>query len=201
MSRKTLASPLIVPLLALGLALGGSLAARAADAVLDQRIDINLEKGDASDVFRSFAQVASLAADLDPGLAGTLSLRLVNVRLETAMNAACESLGCRWEMRDGKLIVKPLPAVTDRPAAEASSPGNPIDGHIDLKVTNASAQDLLKTFGEITSARPDIDPAITGRGTFNLVDIPVGKALDQVCARFNCTWSLSGGGLKVSAKR
>jgi type II secretory pathway component HofQ len=79
-----------------------------------------------------------------------------------------------------------------KPAAE----GEPID----LRVTNADARDVLKTFGEILGVKA-VDPAIQGKATFNLEGTPWNQALDAVCATAGCDWSLEGGVLRVTPRK
>ena len=63
----------------------------------------------------------------------------------------------------------------------------------------------LQAFGQMMSAEVDLDPRITGKITFELDNVPCGKALDKVCAMTGCTWKLDTEGkspvLRIMAKK
>jgi type II secretory pathway component GspD/PulD (secretin) len=160
----------------------------AAAGPLDERINITLTKAPPADVFKSFGQLTGMPAVVDPTLRGELSIVLENVRVRTALDAACESLDCRWEVQNGKLVITVL-GHGDRKPSPGSSPGDPID----LKVTDADVRDLLKTFGQLIGAEVVLDPALAGKATFDLPNVPWDKALDQVCRQSGCDWSLTEG--------
>jgi len=160
----------------------------------DERIDIKLTGAAAGEVFRSFGQLTGMQAVVDPALRGQISIVLEHVRVRTALDAACESLDCRWEVQEGpprKLVVSALSGKNQKPAKTV-----PTD-RIDLKVTKAEVRDLLKTFGEMVNAEVDLDPSLAGKVTLELENIPWNEALDTVCRQAGCDWSLSEGEKKV----
>jgi type II secretory pathway component GspD/PulD (secretin) len=166
----------------------------AAPPALDERIDIQLQGAAAGDVFKSFGQLTGMEAVVDPALRGQISIVLEHVRVRTALDAACDSLYCRWEIQPGpppKLVVSALPGRNPKPAKTV--PTDPID----LKVTKAEVRDLLKTFGEMVSAEVDLDPTLAGKVTLDLVNTPWNEALDTVCQQVGCDWSFSQGEKKV----
>jgi type II secretory pathway component GspD/PulD (secretin) len=160
----------------------------AAAGNLDERINIALTKAPPVDVFKSFGQLTGMPAVVDPALRGELSIVLENVRVRTALDAACESLDCHWNVENGKLVITVL-GPGARKAAASSSPSDPLD----LKVTDADVRDLLKTFGQMIGAEVVLDPALVGKATFDLQNVPWDKALDQVCRQSGCDWSLTDG--------
>jgi type II secretory pathway component HofQ len=184
----------------------------AAEKPLDERINIALTKAPPVQVFASFGQLLGMQTVLDPAVKASwssppgrqLSIVLENVRVKTALDAACESLDCRWEVQEGtplKLVIRALPKGERKPAPQTDR-SQPID----LKVTNADARDLLKTFGQLIEAEVVLDPAPTGTLSFELTNTPWDKALDTVCKQAGCDWTLTGGEngekkiLKVTAK-
>ncbi|HEV7509625.1 MAG TPA: hypothetical protein VGS07_32425 [Thermoanaerobaculia bacterium] len=177
---------------------GGAL---AADNPLDARINIALREATTDDTFRSFAKLLNAEAEVAPSVNGKVTVELRNVRVRTLLDAVCESISCRWELQPGnppKLQVWPAPPGKEKAAARTI-----VDEPIDLKVTDAEGRDLLRTFGEILSAKVDVDPAITGTLSLDLVAAPCGQALDKVCQALGCNWVLLEGPprlLKVTAK-
>jgi len=49
----------------------------------------------------------------------------------------------------------------------------------------------------MVNARPEIDPAVTGKVTVNFSEVTWKDALDSVCQQGGCDWSLSEGEPKV----
>ena len=177
-----------------GIALAALMVASLGSAnpdALDRRASLDLKDATAEEAFRSIAHVTGVQIDLQ-GLSGErVSVELENVRVRTILTALCDSLGCRWELIDGKpprLRIVPVPG--ERPAARVKPSAAVLDAPIDLKVTNASVRDLLETVGQITSTRPIIDSAIGGKISLELENTPVRQVLENVCESAGCEWSL-----------
>lgn len=166
-----------------------AMAATAHGAVkgLDQPIDLDVVK--APGVFDLFARTAGLEPAVDPAIAAkTLTLRIEKVRVRTALDAACDSLDCRWRVEGGKLIVEAKPRTLE-PVEKSAQ----LDEPIDLKVTKARAADVLGTFGEILGVDVDIEDAVGGELTLDLEGIPVRAALEAVCKKLSCRWHIEEG--------
>jgi type II secretory pathway component GspD/PulD (secretin) len=173
--------------------------ARADGDVLDRRVDVALADTAPDQAFQGIAKMTGLDATVDPGVDGKVTVRLQNVRLRTVLDAVCESIGCRWSIASGtKLHIVPL---TERSARKTMLLEEPID----LRVTGANVREVLQTFGQMLSAEVDLDPRITGKVTFEIDNVPCGKALDKVCAMAGCTWKLDTESkspvLRIAAKR
>jgi type II secretory pathway component GspD/PulD (secretin) len=169
--------------------------ARAAENPLDAKINIALRDAAPDDTFRSFAKLLSAEAEVAPALKGKVTVELHNVRVRTLLDAVCESIGCRWELQPGnppKLRVWLAPAGKPAPATRPV-----VDEPIDLRVTSADGRDVLKTFGEILSATPEVDPAIAGKVSLDLENAPCSQALDKVCQTLGCNWELVEGPPRV----
>lgn len=177
--------------------LGGG-AALAAGNPLDERINLSLADAAPTETFRAFGQMMGVEAAVDPGVTGKVTVTLRNVRVRTLLDAVCESIGCHWDLQDKTLRVTPAP---DKPSAEMRQA---LDSPIDLRVTDADAKDLLKTFGQIMSAEVSLDSAISGKVSLELEKTPVRQALDVVCTSLGCDWDLTESGgrktLKVTAR-
>ncbi|HXU34226.1 MAG TPA: hypothetical protein VN851_26945 [Thermoanaerobaculia bacterium] len=173
---------------ALALLLAAPLAA-AVSKGLDEELNLDVVK--ASGTFNLFAQIAGLEPVIDPAIAERkLTLRIEKVRVRTALDAACDSLECRWRVEGGKLIVEAKPRTPPKPPVEKSAQ---LDEPIDLKVTKARAADVLRTFGEILSVEVDIEDGVAGDLTLDLEATPVRAALDAVCKKLSCRWHIEEG--------
>ena len=178
----------------------GAGAALAAGNPLDERVSLNLDNVSTDDTFRALSQmVGAERVVVDPGVTGKVTVTLKNVRVKTLLDAVCDSINCRWELQDKMLRVTSLSP--DRPAVDTRQA---LDTPIDLRVTDADARDLLKTFGEIMSLPVSLDPAISGKVSLELEKTPVRQALDAVCLSLGCDWDLGESGgrktLKVTAR-
>lgn len=196
MKKRTIWKRSAVACLLAGLLSAG--AALAAGNPLDERINLSLEDAAPTETFRAFGQMMGVEAAVDPGVTGKVTVTLRNVRVRTLLDAVCESIGCRWDLQDKTLRVTPAP---DKPSGEMRQA---LDSPIDLRVTDADARDLLKTFGQIMSAEVSLDPAISGKVSLELEKTPVRQALDAVCMSLGCDWDLAESGgrktLKVTAR-
>ena len=75
------------------------------ELTLDSRGSFAFRQATATKVFTFAAQSLKLEATVDQSLKGNVSIELNGVSLRTLLNTACESLGCRWRVDGGKLIV------------------------------------------------------------------------------------------------
>jgi type II secretory pathway component GspD/PulD (secretin) len=181
--------------IALALAVLPTVGARAAESPLDARINMAVHDAAADDTFRTFAKLMSAEAVVDPALKGTVTVELENVRVRTLLDAVCESIGCRWDLQPGnppKLRVSALSTGNPAPAVKVG-PKEPLD----LRVTKAKGQEILKTFGQILSAEVMLDPSIDGTVTLDLENTPWDQALDAVCAALSCNWELVESPMRV----
>ena len=61
----------------------------------------------------------------------------------------------------------------------------------DPSVKEASVGDVLISFGQILSARLQVDPSLYGgRLTVDMDGAPARDVLDEVCAQIHCSWTL-----------
>lgn len=190
------ATRLLLLALAFALAVAGPLPGAAAappaetetpGARLDQRLDLDLEEADLEETLRSFGKILQTqGVDLDPEVTGRITLHLENVRVETALNAVCESAGCAWILGHGVLTVHL--AAEDRAAAEIG-----LDERVDIDLADADVQETLQALGRILRVPVSVDPALDGRMDVQVQDVPIRQLLDQICKIEGCRWELSGG--------
>lgn len=169
-------------------ALGVAGAAGAGSGGLDQRIDIDLEDADVRQMLQSFGEILDAEeVVIDPALDGELDIRLENVRLETVLNAACDSIGCVWSLEDGVLRFE------ETVPAEGEAPPSGLDEAIDLALEDAPVRQVLESFASTLGAEAAIDESVGGTVTVHLENVPIRRALDQVCKRAGCRWELTEG--------
>jgi len=172
---------LAVLLVSLSPAFGGD-----APAPLDRRIDIDLVDAGAGETFASFAAVVGGELDLAPAVgARKISIRLQNVRVRTALDAACESLGCGWKLEKVSPSGAAKLRVTELAMAAASGGPPPHSGKLDEKLSldlaDAKMEQVLGTFARILDAELDLDPGLAGgEVTIQLTNVRLAEALDAV---------------------
>lgn len=175
-------------------------AAGAADRALDERISIDLVDADPQDTLRNFAQLTGLRFEIPPALINPFTGTLRNVRVRTALDVLCESVGCAWSERPGKpstvvvTLVAGVPQKTPVKSAASTALGEPIS----LDLQDADAGEVLRSFGALLSAKVELDPAIKGKISIRLKAVAARDALDGVCAQVACVWTYEpaeGGGM------
>jgi len=164
-------------------------AAHAAEIRLDSRIDLNVADADAGKLFQTVGQLTGARVDLDPRFqtARTISIRIDNVTVGTALTAICESLGCRWHIsKDGAIVVGPVRAREPK--------AGDLEAKIDLKVTGANLREVMDTMATILGADLAFDEALAkAKVSFELDNKSIAATLDAACAQAGCKWALATG--------
>ncbi len=197
-TKTRLARVTVLPLLVL-VAAGAGIAqaperVRAPASGIDQRIDIHLKEADVRETLASFGEILAGGSEIDPEVAGEVSIELHDVRVATALTALCESVGCLWWIEDGQLKVERDPEATRAPRAIAGRAegrsAERLEEPIDMELEDARLEETLRAFGSILQARVEIGETLEGKVTIELHDTPVRLALDTLCRVHGCTWEL-----------
>lgn len=161
---------------------------------LKTRIDLKVEKADPQEVLQTFGKLMSLAVEVDPSIDKPLSLHLEQVTVQTALNATCESVGCKWYIQQDKLL-KVIP--TDDADSAAPRSNDLLKSPIVIELTDVDARAAFSSLARAVGEELSMDPSITGRVTLNLRDRPIAEILDAACAQVRCRWRLTGGSKSV----
>lgn len=187
--------------------------------VLDQRVSLELRDASAQDFFRTVRSIANvteatghsakpLEVMVDESFSATLTLCLRGVTLRTALQVACESMGCLLSWREDDDAVT-LTVTADRAqppkalpeGAEAELPS--LDEPLSLALKDAKLVSVLQMLSTISGFGTVIDQSLGER----TVSIPNGKrtvreSLDLLCGQARCTWGLIGPKtIEISAQR
>ncbi len=114
--------------------------------------------------------------------------RAVFVRLDTALNAACENASCAWEL-DGRLV-----KVRPRPVGVATG----LPRVMSVALSDASLRDVFRAL----AAALYLDLVVEGDLTDKPVSIKFANAAPEVILNFlaagvGCVWRIDGGRLIV----
>jgi len=193
-----------LPLAVLSLSLVLTPRARAADpsppSPLDERISIELVDANPAEALKSFSQLTGWRFDVLPGLQKKFTATLRNVRVRTALDVLCESVGCAWREVAGS-----PPSVRVTPVGEVSAATAPASLPIDqalgqaitLRLKDAATRDVLASFQAMLGSGLDIAEGVGGVITVDLEAVPVRAALDAVCAQAHCAWTVDTAGPKA----
>jgi len=183
---------LVVAILFLAGTLGGLGAApadaQAAEARLGERIDLDLEAAPAEQVLSVFAQVLGATPEIEPDVQGEISITLFNVTARTALNATCESLGCRWRLVPGdpaRLIVEPLP--------QPRGPEPDRDASLSLELDRVAARDAFETLARVSGLSVVLEPGVEGEISLTLAERKIDEILDRFCQQIDCRWQIQEG--------
>jgi type II secretory pathway component GspD/PulD (secretin) len=88
--------------------LAGLLAAPAiAQDPLSKRVTLDLKAVEPSAAFDTIAAAVGLKVVIDPSVTAPVDIVVHNVRASTALDAMCDSIGCRWSVAKGTLSIAP----------------------------------------------------------------------------------------------
>jgi hypothetical protein len=106
-------------------ALAGAVAWPAfAQGALDTRVTLDLKATPPDAVFKMLGEVLGVKVTVDPAVTAPVDIAVKNVTAKTVLTTICESVGCRWSVAAGTLVVKPvldLTLVDDRPRTVATN--------------------------------------------------------------------------------
>ncbi len=90
--------------------IGGSAAApRYEPPDLQRRVFVDANATPAGQVLTKLARAIPATLKLDPEVKRRVSVRVSNVTARTALDAICESIGCRWTLTGDSLVVDAAP--------------------------------------------------------------------------------------------
>ena len=182
-------------LLVIALLCGGIVQAQAP---LQQRMSVTYQGAAASSVLQVVANVLGVRLELDAAISGTVTLDVRNVSIETVLRAVCESIGCRWRMDKGTLVVDRDPAAVTQgqsdPLAQVSVSDVFQDKHVDIQWNDASVDAGIKALARILGAEPVVDRALMDkRISLNVSKASAAAALNAICQQAGCRWRLTDG--------
>ena len=139
-------------------------------------------------VLRKLAQSLGCGLSLDPQVRAPVTLRVSNVTAETALNAVCDSVGCRWRIDGAQLRVEfsaPPPRI---PSAEVfrerTSKPLPAAFRFDRVALREVAQAVSRESGiEIRFEQVDLSTPIT----VDLGDERLFDAITRILGALNLT--------------
>jgi hypothetical protein len=168
---------------------------RVLRVVADENVDssdrVNLSLCDASarQVFEVIAQLEGIELELDPTIEGVFTFEFECLRIDTALDALCDNVGCSWSRLGTPARLEIRPA---RSAAhlDPESPSDRLTTRIDLDLLDADTEEVLTTLARLLDVEPDL-PSDLGRVSLDLESQTVGEILDLICEELFLDWRLA----------
>ncbi|MEW5981676.1 MAG: DUF4974 domain-containing protein [Acidobacteriota bacterium] len=82
-----------------------------AQDALSKRVTLDLKAVEPTSAFNTLAEAMGLKVTVDRAVTAPIDILVRNVKARTALDAMCDSIGCRWSVQKGALSV--MPATTD----------------------------------------------------------------------------------------
>jgi hypothetical protein len=126
----------------------GATSKTSAQGFLDARVSIAFNSVSPTTMFRTVAtNMVGIEATVDSQLQKPFSITLEDVTVRTVLDAACDSVGCRWHIEGNALVVEALPADPSRkktwirPSGAAMPAGS--------QFVNTSVSSVLDAIGRV----------------------------------------------------
>ena len=182
-------------------------AAAQADASLNKIVSLDFENARAVDVLKAIATSASLnfvigSDDLTTiALAGEdwpakITIKLTDVRVRTALDAVCESAGCKWTVTHGD------PAMLKVTRTRAYQPLD-IKANLSIHLKSTLFEQAFRTLANYLQLEIVIDGKLPAKSvTLQIKEGTTTTLLDALCKAASCTWRFEPEGkrLVISAK-
>jgi type II secretory pathway component GspD/PulD (secretin) len=187
--RRTSSRLVGIPALALAALLLAAPSVLAMGPNLDKRLAVNFTDAPAQEAIARIAADLVVDVQLDRSVNGRVTLVAPTIRAKTALDAVCESLGCRWSFLPGTAwILSVVPASPEQGKVEPASLHSPLT----LKLHGVDIKDFLRAFGAMIGMEMRIDPKVAGTVDVDANDTGQGGARRGVP---------SGGLLEVMRRR
>lgn len=157
--------------------------------------------------FKAVASAMNVGVTVSPAVTAPVNLAVRNVTAKTALNAMCESIGCRWSLAGGILVVKPAEAIAvgrgevrvegtaTTPEAQAVLEAFKRKLPDDMKFDNAPLEEISRRLSEslglpvkLSCKDPDVNRLSMDFGNLTLASAL--EAIGKRETRPNASWQL-----------
>jgi TonB family protein len=188
MKPKTAVASCVLTLLFLGCC-----ATAQGQEALKRRLSVSYQGAPVTSVLQALATVIGARLQLDPRLSASVTVELRNVSAETILRAVCESVGCRWRLDQGRLIVEPDPVASSTSQADPYSDIKVSDVHQDIPahiVWSAAPLDAVAdTLARMLDAQLILDGTLSSkRVSLDQDRGSAWSAISSICRQAGCRW-------------
>ncbi len=172
-----------------------------------ERVSLQFKDTPIAQIFPALAKSLGYELTLDSQLHALITLQVENVTAQTALNAICESAGCRWRLADKRLIVEArtdvLMTIDDRGKRPPGISGRSGSGAffafnvhsldeilpVDITWSPVSLGLAFAILAENMNAGVDLAPSLTGRKiAVSIRNASMRQAFNAICEVGSCRW-------------
>ncbi len=164
----------------------------ASNGSQEDAFNIKVSDADIHNVLNVFARMTHSELAVDPGLSGTVTLSLNQVSWMTALDAACESAGCQWQLAGGH------PRVLTVTPGEVSPSAEGLAEPITMQLEDADATKVFTNFAKVMGCDVEFAGPVGGNVSVTFHDVTLRTALTAVCESIECSWELSPDGTTLT---
>lgn len=154
-----------------------------------QPISVDLQQAPPKEVLKSLATALDAQLQVSRPIESrdlpALSLTLERVEVTTALEAVCESLGCRWQLEGEtpRVLRVDWQRAPERPApVDLATP-------INLSLAEANGAEVMASVASVVGLELEWeDWRQAGAVTLELEAEPVRQVLDRLCDQLHCRW-------------
>ena len=166
-----------------------------ADTNLNVRISLDFENARAADVMKAIASAASMSLEMTDEMP-PVTITVTNVRVRTALDAVCETAGCKWVVTEGTPPVLKVGRTRVSPKLEIKS-------NVSVHLKPALFEQAFRTLASYLSVEIVIEGKLPVKSvTLQVKEGTTSTLLDALCKAAQCTWRIDPEGkrLVISAK-
>jgi TonB family protein len=170
-------------------------AAAQAQQPLALRMSLTYQGAAVASVFEALASVLGCRLQMDPRVAGSVTLEVRNVTAETVIRAVCESVGCRWRLDKGVLVVDFDAAASAKTQADLYARTRVSDVHEEIPAqivwSDVPLEGAAKILARMLDADLSLDPSLSGkRASLDQNRGSAWAALGSLCQQAGCRWRM-----------
>jgi len=171
-----------------------------------ERVSLLFKDTPVTNVLPALAKSLGYEISLDPALRAMVTLQVENVTAQTALNAICESIGCRWRQQGNRLIVEArtetiaIMQATEKGEQFTRRGGNMFNYAVsgledelpfDITWSPGDVYTAFHVLARMFDADVEVAPALSGRKlAVTIKAATMSQAFDAVCRVAGCRWQL-----------
>jgi hypothetical protein len=167
----------------------GARSAREPRRYSGQPVALDFLDGNLNDVFRLFADISGLNVVVHKGVEGTVTFRAREVPWDAALERILVVSGLDSRL-EGNVLRIGKPGQLGETATYSGQ-------RADVTFRDQPMAEAFASFARLSGLEFEVDPAVTGRVTINLKDVPWDQALDLVVRTNGLRWTLDGRRVRV----
>jgi dipeptidyl aminopeptidase/acylaminoacyl peptidase len=161
-------------------------------------VDLDLRETSLPAALRLLGEIAGLEVDIDPTIDGAVTLRLVGVPWDQALEVILASNHLTYSLEDAAVrITKADPSIYGAFPSDETTSGPYTGAPIDLDVQDEDLGGILRLFADITGLNVVVDPDVEGKVTMKVEDLPWDHVFTLILRSHRLGYALDGNVIRV----